>query len=383
MNNAYYSCDSHVVEPPEVFAGLDQRFGSRAPQIVKNIAGKRGTYITFGKAMFSVGRLGIAGHRLDDPATHELIARGYEGLNPGVYDPVERLKVQEVDGIVGEVVYPGANMLAFAYPERDVVQALFSRYNDWLRDYCSHAPERLVGIACLPLPDIDAALKELERTAHMGFKGFAIPCSAPIDKPYSRPEYEPFWQAAEESGKPISMHIFCGSTLDMGLPAHWGTPTAGIVGYTMAHGAIVATMAQLICSGVAERHPRLKFVCSEFETGWLAHILQRLDHATYRAREEASPDLTMPPSAYFRRQFYATFEDDRLGVLTRHEIGVDNLIWGNDYPHHDSIWPHSQEVLERIFQGVPDEEKHKMTSTNVRELYDITLPLEVAAAVPH
>jgi predicted TIM-barrel fold metal-dependent hydrolase len=367
----YYSCDSHVVEPPEVFAGLE-RFGSRAPQILQNPEGKRGTFIAFGKAMFSVGRLGIAGHRLDDPATQELIARGYEGLNPGVYDPVARLKVQAIDGIVGEVMYPGANMLAFAYPERDVVQALFSRYNDWLREYCSHAPDRLVGIACLPLPDVDAAIKELERTAHMGFHGLAIPCSAPPDKPYSHPDYEPFWQAAEQSGLPLSMHIFCGSTMDMGLPAHWGSPTGSIVGYTMSHGAIVATIAQLICSGVAERHPRLKFVCCEFETGWLAHVLQRLDHATYRAREEASPDLTMKPSAYFRRQFYATFEDDQLGVQTRHEIGVDNLIWGNDYPHHDSIWPRSQEVLDRIFQGVPAEEKYRMTSGNVCKLYGIT-----------
>jgi predicted TIM-barrel fold metal-dependent hydrolase len=172
------------------------------------------------------------------------------------------------------------------------------------------------------------------------------------------------------------MHIFCGSTMDMGLPAHWGPPTGSIVGYTMSHGAIVATIAQLIRSGVAERHPRLKFVCCEFETGWLAHVLQRLDHATYRAREEASPDLTMKPSAYFRRQFYATFEDDQLGVQTRHEIGVDNLIWGNDYPHHDSIWPRSQEVLERIFQGVPADEKYKMTSGNVCQLYGITPPAE-------
>ena len=371
--SAYYSCDSHVVEPPEVFAGLE-RFGTRAPQLLRNPEGKRGTYIAFGKIMFSVGRLGIAGHRLDNPETQELIARGYEGLNPGVYNPVERLKVQAVDGIIGEVMYPGANMLAFGYPERDVVHALFARYNDWLREYCSHAPERLVGMACLPLPDIDAAIAELERSAHLGFHGFAIPCSAPPHKPYSHPDYEPFWQAAEQAGRPLAMHVFCGSTSDMGLPDHWGSPTGSIVGYTMVHGAIVATLAQLICSGVAERHPKLKFVCCEFETGWLAHVLQRLDHATYRAREEASPDLTMSPSEYFRRQFYATFEDDQLGVKTRHEIGVDNLIWGNDYPHHDSIWPHSQEVLQRIFHGVPAEEKEKMTSRNVCQLYGITLP---------
>ena len=80
----------------------------------------------------------------------------------------------------------------------------------------------------------------------------------------------------------------------------------------------------------------------------------------------------MKPSEYFRRQFFATFEDDHLGVLTRHAIGVDNLMWGNDYPHHDSIWPHSQETLERIFQGVPDDEKQKMTQDNVCSLYGIT-----------
>ena len=81
--------------------------------------------------------------------------------------------------------------------------------------------------------------------------------------------------------------------------------------------------------------------------------------------------MTMEPSAYFRRQFYATFEDNLAGVLTRHLIGVDNLIWGNDYPHHDSIWPHSMEVINRIFDGVPEDERIKMTSTTVMDLYGV------------
>jgi predicted TIM-barrel fold metal-dependent hydrolase len=139
----------------------------------------------------------------------------------------------------------------------------------------------------------------------------------------------------------------------------------------MAHGGMVSTLAQLICGGVAARHPNLRFVCCEFETGWLAHVLQRLDHAAYRTPDEASPDMKMAPSAYFHRQFYATFEDDLAGVLTRHLIGVDNLIWGNDYPHHDSIWPHSMAVIDRIFDGVPEDERIKMTSTTVMELYGV------------
>ena len=367
----YYSCDSHVVEPPEVFEGLEAQFGSRAPHLVTNPEGRKGTYIAFGDTMMNVGRLGIAGHRLDDPKTHELMARGYAGLNPGVHNPEERLKEQVVDGIIGEIMYPSVNMAAFSYPERDVVHAVMKRHNDWIREYSSHAPERLVGIACLPLPEVDAAIEELQRVAKMGIRGAAIPCTSPLDKPYSHPDFEPFWDAAEEAGLPISMHIFCGSTPVMGLPAHWGSPGRSIVGYTMAHGGMVSTLAQLICGGVAARHPNLRFVCCEFETGWLAHVLQRLDHAAYRTPDEASPDMKMAPSAYFHRQFYATFEDDLAGVLTRHLIGVDNLIWGNDYPHHDSIWPHSMAVIDRIFDGVPEDERIKMTSTTVMELYGV------------
>jgi predicted TIM-barrel fold metal-dependent hydrolase len=366
-----FSCDSHVVEAPEVFHGLEERYGSRAPRIVTDPPGRKGTFVAFGGTLMNVGRLGIAGGRLDDPKTIARMERGYEGLNPGCLDPGARLREQEVDGVGGEVLYPSINMAAFAYEHRDVVHEVFRRHNDWMREYCSEAPDRLVGIGCLPLPDVDAAIAELERAAGMGLRGVAIPCTARPDKPYSHPDYEPFWTAAERVGLPVSMHIFCGATPDMGLPAHWGMPGTSIVGYTMTHGGIVSTIGQIICGGVAARHPGLRFVCCEFETGWLAHVLQRLDHATYRARAEASRDLTMPPSEYFRRQWFATFEDDHAGVLTRHLIGVDNLIWGNDYPHHDSIWPRSQQVFANIFKDVPADEVERMVGLNVRRLYGL------------
>ncbi|HEV2368862.1 MAG TPA: hypothetical protein VGR90_03245, partial [Acidimicrobiales bacterium] len=153
----YYSCDSHVVEPPEVFEGLEDEFGSRAPRVVVNDRGDR-TAVAIGGIPLPVGRFGIAGHRLDDPATHELIGRGYEGLNPGCFDPAVRLKDQEVDGIVGEVMYPSVNMFTFSLPDRPVAHAIMRNHNDWIRDYCSEDPERLIGVACLPLPDVDEAV---------------------------------------------------------------------------------------------------------------------------------------------------------------------------------------------------------------------------------
>jgi predicted TIM-barrel fold metal-dependent hydrolase len=365
----YYSCDSHVVEPPEVFQGLEERFGERAPRIVNEANGRRGTFLVWPKQnrAIPVGRFGIAGHRLDEPGIEERIARGWDGMNPGVRDPIARLNEQEADGIVGEVMYPSLNMLTFSIPDREVVQTVFQRHNDWIRDYCSAAPERLIGVACLPLPDVEESIAELQRVAKMGIRGVAIPCTAPVDKPYSDPAYEPFWVAAEEVGLPITMHIFCGADWRMGAPAHWNE----IVSYTLAHAAIWKTVSDIVTSGVVERHSRLRFICAEWETGWLAHVLRRWDHAVYRARREASPNLTLQSSEYFRRNFYATFEDDDIGIRTRDLIGVDRLLWGNDYPHHDSIWPHSRQILNRIMQGVPQEEVEMMVWKNVQQLYAI------------
>jgi len=183
------------------------------------------------------------------------------------------------------------------------------------------------------------------------WRGYSL--YAPPDKPYHHSDDELFWGAAEEVAVPLSLPICCGSTPAMGLPAHWGGPDTGIVGDTMAHGGIVATIGQRICGGVAARHPTRTYVRAECETGWLGHGLQRLHPATYRARGEASPDLTMAPRASFQRQFSATFDDDTIGVLTRHVIGVDNLIWGNDSPHHDSIWPHSPGSHRAHLRGCP------------------------------
>jgi predicted TIM-barrel fold metal-dependent hydrolase len=202
-------------------------------------------------------------------------------------------------------------------------------------------------------------------------RGFAIPAHVSPDRPYCHEDYDRFWAAAQDFGVPLTMHIFTGSSLDGGMPEHWGTPGGTIKGYTMAQTTVINTMIDLICGGVCERFPGLKFVISEFETGWVAQTLQRLDHAAYRTPNFAVDYLTMKPSDYFRRQFHVTFEDDEAGILTRHMIGVDCLLWGNDYPHHDAIWPHSMKILDETMADVSDDERERMCFRNTVELYDI------------
>ena len=368
----HYSCDSHVVEAREVFAGLEERFGPSAPHIVSDPDGARGDFLAVGGSrLVPVGRLGIAGNRLDDPKTDELIARGYDGLNPGVLDGSKRLAEQDQDGIVGEVMYPSLSMFTFAVQDDEVRAAAFERHNDWVFDYCSPDPDRLIGVGCLPLPDVEASVKEVRRAAKKGVRGFAIPSHVPIDKPYRDPMYDPLWAELQDMDLPVTMHIFTGSTFDCGLPKHWGTPGGTTKGYTLAHTTAVNTTIDLICGGVVERFPRLKLVLSEFETGWVAHFKQRLDHANYRTPKDAVDYLTMKPSEYFDRNFWVTFEDDEAGILTRKLVGVENMLWGSDYPHHDSIWPNSIPILDRIMDGVPDDEREKMVWGNVVDLYNI------------
>ena len=369
----YYSCDSHVVEAAEIYDGLTDRFGDRAPFIAKDYNGKPGTFLVLphGMQTVPVGRLGIAGARLDDPATHERIAMGYEGFNPGVMDPVARLGEQTTDGIVGEVMYPSLSMFTFAIPDPEVKDAAFRQHNDWVLDYCSVDRNRLIGIGCLPLPDVDRSVAEIDRSAELGVRGFAIPAHVDPSTPYSDPMFDPFWARAQEFGVPLTMHIFTGQTLDGGLPKHWGTPGGNLKGYTLAHTTAVNSMIDIICGGVVERFPELKFVISEYETGWVAHTLQRLDHAAYRTPWELADGLTMKPSEYFDRNFWVTFEDDKEGIATREAIGVSNLLWGNDYPHHDSIWPNTRPILDDILAGVPDEQREAMVWGNVIDLYEL------------
>lgn len=124
--------------------------------------------------------------------------------------------------------------------------------------------------------------------------------------------------------------------------------------------------------GVGERHLRLKIVVAEFNAGWIAHWLGRVDQGLQRERRiMAEPFTGTSPHEVWRRQFSATIEDARPALVTREFIGIDNLMWGSDYPHTDSTWPCSNEVLDELFDGITDEERAKITRGNVKPLYGV------------
>jgi len=386
------SADSHVMEAAEVYTGLAERFGDDAPRVMHEnteqdaivipALGKRGVRRRMAFAGLRL-RKGLEvdqvdrrpGHKpevdvLTDPEVVAILKKGYSGLREGVRDGSKRGIDQDIDGVELEFLYPGFFGM-FSFENTELLVACQKNYNDWLYDYAAAADGRLYGFAAIPLQDPEAGLAELERVIKMGYKGGCIPCSSPYERPYQDECYEPIWSLAEEAGFPLSMHV--------GTNAYRPPQTRSkadkrdsIVDYANAPVTIQRTLVELICRGVATRHPKLQFVVAEFNAGWIAHWLDRADQGLLREYRFKSQDYTGErPHEIWLRQFHATIEDDRPAILTRELIGVDNLMWGSDYPHVDSTWPCSQAVLDEIFVAVPAEARQKITYENVKKLYHL------------
>jgi|TARA_B100000686_G_scaffold42515_2_gene44407 predicted TIM-barrel fold metal-dependent hydrolase len=384
------SADSHVVEGPEVFVGLSDRFGDDAPRIMDTETEVDAIVIP-AKGVRGAGaaRLGLAGMRLrpgntvtrraghkpevdnlTSPDMKDLISKGFDGLRPGIVDGSRRHEDQDVDGLELECLYPGFFGM-FSFSNYDLLTACQKNYNDWLYDYCAASNGRLYGLAAIPMQKPQAALVELERVIKRGFVGGCIPCTSPVDYPYNHEIYEPIWALAEESNFPLSMHVGTNSY----LPPEYRNRQAirdGVADYSVSPTTIQRTLVELICRGVAEKHPKLQFVVAEFNGGWIAHWLDRLDQGLsreWRFREESA--VKTRPHEIWARQFFATIEDDRPALLTRNLIGTDNLMWGSDYPHSDSTFPCSIEVLDELFVDISNEEREKITRDNCKRLYGI------------
>lgn len=384
------SSDSHVVEGPEVFAGLAKRFGDDAPRVVKKDG--KGDYIIIpnkGDGGVNVGMMALAAARLDkdgpierrpghkpaagtrhDPEIAAYFAGGYDALRPGLIDGARRGEDQDADGVEAEILYPGYFAM-FKLSNPELLVATQKNYNDWLYSHCASSKGRLHGLAALPMQNPVAALAELQRVIKMGYKGVIIPSNAPEGTRYFDEIYDPIWALAAEAGIPVSMHVGCFSHAPQWVMDALARDSIFIYGNSQS--LIQETLIDLMIRGVCKRFPNLKFVLAEFNAGWVAHWLDRVDQAWQR-EYGANPNGIKYEETLFetwKRQFYATIEDDQPALACTDITGVDNLMWGSDYPHTDSTFPCSADVLDEMFQKYPDNVRRKITYENVKKLYGI------------
>ena len=362
------SSDSHVFEPPDLWTTrIDAAFRDRAPRMQRT-DGADQLVVEADQVISGIGLISNAGARFEAPETISGQGR-FEDVPRGGYDPVQHLRDMEVDGVAGEVLYPSQGLFYFRVADTALMSAIFRAYNDWLAEFCKTDASRLKGIAMINLDDVQDGIRELERAARLGLGGAMI-TEYPLEhRRYDQPEYEPFWAAAQALGMPLSLHT---ATRRQGKIRGAGDKTLRDASSRATKAFYPAlSMCDLIFSGVFERYPRLTLAIVEFELAWAPHVLTSMDY-TYRERHgEAIYRFKdgMRPSDFFHRNVVLSFQEDAIGIRLRDAIGVDNMMWGSDYPHSESTFPRSREILKAILAGVPDDEQAKIVGGNTARVY--------------
>jgi predicted TIM-barrel fold metal-dependent hydrolase len=368
--------DSHVSEPLNLWKErLPEKYRDKAPRMMTEYEGQPGAWwhIEEDRHPHNV-ILGFGANKTLEELQQLLKSFSYAGAHRGGWDPTQRVKDMDQDGVAGDVLYTTLGFRMFWIKEAGFQRACFQVYNDWLAEFCSYSPKRLKGLGLISLYNPREAAQDLEECAKKGLAGALIWASPPEELPFHLEVYDPFWAAAQELGLPLSLHEFAGF--------HWvdwdSTAKKRTVAGAINSHEVETTFATLILSGVLERFPRLKVISAELNCGWLAYFLRRMDErfAFRGTRLHGNPfatKLTLKPSEYFRRQLFATFIDDTFGLSHRDEIGVENLLWSSDFPHSATFWPHSREKIAQDFRGISEEHKRKILYENAAKLYGFEL----------
>jgi predicted TIM-barrel fold metal-dependent hydrolase len=305
------------------------------------------------------------------------------------WDDDRRWSEQESDGTVAEVIFPNTVPPFFptgaviARPptadEYELRRAGIHAHNRWLAEFCASAPERRAGVGQIFLNDVDDAIADVHFIKEHGLRGGALLPGRPDDSelpPLYDPVYDPLWSACEDLDVPLTHH------------AGQGAPDYGTYSFSMFLWVAETSwfshrpLAHFIIGGVFERHPRLKFVMTEQGCAWIPPVLQGLDafHSQMSAGRIGEINyaedqvLPMKPSEYFARNcFVGVSFPSRGEAKAMRKVGLDKVMWGSDYPHHESTYPYTTQGLRVAFAGWDPDDVRQVTSRTAAEVYDFDL----------
>lgn len=364
------SADSHILEPPNCYIDhIEPKYRDIAPKIVRP-DGRSDTFVIHGmKRSVPIALIDGAGKSVKE-VQHFVRTARFEDCRPSSWDPRYRLADQDRDGIAGEILYASVGMALCTHPDSEYKDACMQAYNRWLAGYCAEAPDRLFGLAMSAVRSPDAAIEDFRRAAEMGFVGIMMP-GEPVHEDYDHPDYDALWECASDLGLPICFHILTSKEGDMRSVFH---PPRGhrINGFMQIIRAVQDVVGLMVLGGVFERHPGLKLVCAEGDAGWMPHYMYRMDHAAFNNAENGIIDgLSKLPSEYLKSNVWMTFQDDWVAFKTRDLMSTSQLLWANDFPHTDSTWPRSQELLAEHASDLGDAEVRAILRDNVAGVFSL------------
>jgi predicted TIM-barrel fold metal-dependent hydrolase len=372
--------DAHV-NPPATFWDdyLPAQLRDRAPKIQPGAPGEDCDWVVFEGTRKPLGILSaVAGRKVEN---YRATGRR-EDQRRGNWEPSARLADMDIDGVDSAVLFGGGPL---GTADNELYLASFSAYNRWLADFCSHDRRRLVGAAYLPMQDVGQSVAMLKDASARGLKAVNIPAfpqsakgvqsggfaaqtlalTGDPDGPrqYDDPEFNPFWQAAIEHDMPITIH----------LGARIARPGVNrfLPNLVMSKVSMAEPIAIMIFGGVFERYPRLRFGSIESGVGWFAWMAEYMDAIWHNQRHWTNNSLSRPPSFYMDQNVYGSFIRDPIGVANRHLPGGRNIMWSTDYPHSETTWPNSRDVMERNFAGVSEEERRPIVHDIAKTFYGL------------
>jgi len=391
------SVDDHVIEPATVWTDrIPKKYQDVAPRIERRTV-KEMTFIG-GKFTAIPGDKGDKGEMVDwwfyedlrRPLTRldtsvgfdrdDITLKGitYDTMRPGSYLIKDRLEDMDINGVEASLCFPTfprfCGQTFTEASDKDLATLCVQAYNDWMiEDWCGNSGGRLLPLTIVQLWDPVAAAKEVRRNADRGCRAVCfseIPANLGLPSIHDENGYwMPFFEACNDTGTTINMHIGSGSKMPSTSP---DAPAA--VGSVLTFANCCFSMVDWLMSGLFTPFPDLKIAYSEGQIGWIPYILERADTVWRENRGwgGVADKVFELPSELFKKHVYGCFFDDAFGLKNIESIGVDNVTYESDYPHSDSTWPHTAKLAAEQTADLSDEVMYKVLRGNAIKMLGIT-----------
>ena len=375
------SVDDHLVEPPHVFEGrMPARYADLAPRVELDEDGME--YWAYdGQRHYKVGLNAVVGRPMEERSFEP---SRFDEMRKGAWDIDARVHDMDLNGVYASLNFP-SSLPGFAgqryqlgVSDPDLALAVVRASNDWhLEEWAGTHPGRIIPCQVPWLLDAELAADEVRRNAARGFKAVTFP---ELPERLGLPSlhtgwWDPFMAACEETGTVICLHVGSSST----APTTSSDAPADTIGVLFFGWAMFAAVDWLY-SKIPVRYPGLQICLSEGGLGWVAGLLDRLDHvARYQSIYGTWEGIELSPREVMQRNFWFCAIDDPAGLEQRHLIGIDHVLLETDYPHQDGTWPDTHELLHRQIGHFPADDIRKLTWENASKLFDHPVPVAAQA----
>jgi len=362
------SADSHIVEPPNCYVDyIDPKYRDVAPHIERNSKGIENFVIDGLKNPVPIGLIAAAGMTPEEVKEHRKV--DFDGITHAAWDPNARMEAQDRDGVGGEVIFASVGMVLCSHPDYEYKRACMRAYNRWLAGFCAEQPTRLFGLGQTAASSVDDAIADFVDAKDAGMVGMMV-TGNPQHEDYDHPDYDALWECAVDLGLPVCFHILTSNDNDASTALTSPRGHNANAFMNLVRG-VQNILGLFVFGGVFERHPDLKMVVAEADAGWVPHWMYRSDHAAEKWGKSMERTISRKPSEYVLSNCHFTFQDDATAYQNEMLLDSDCLMWASDFPHTDSTWPRSQDVLAQQAGHLSDEHRAKVLRDNAVKVFNL------------